>query len=204
MIDAAIFDWGDVVSGRPEPAALRRLEPRLGLAAGALGRFFEPGPFFTMEEWMRASGGDLPEADFWALVCARFPVPPSPELAALAFETLFLAPARPAMVSLLDRLRRRCRLALLSNATPSLRLAVEPLALFDHVLVSADLRRRKPDPAAFRAALASLDAAPERTVFVDDADYNVAGAAAVGLCAHRYRRMDLLRRWLDGLGLLDA
>ena len=58
----------------------------------------------------------------------------------------------------------------------------------DWRFVSCDTGLRKPDPAAYAHALASLGADPARdaVVFVDDSDTNCAAAAAAGLRAIRF------------------
>ena len=57
-------------------------------------------------------------------------------------------------------------------------------ALFDVVVDSSELGMRKPNPAIYRHALDLLGGiAPERSVFLDDAEGNVAGARAVGMHA---------------------
>lgn len=54
-------------------------------------------------------------------------------------------------------------------------------------LVSAMLGARKPDPAAFAAALARYGARPHDALFVDDSAANVEGARAAGLTAFQVR-----------------
>lgn len=57
-------------------------------------------------------------------------------------------------------------------------------ALFDVVVDSSAVGMRKPNPAIYRHALELLGGiAPERAVFLDDAEGNVAGARAVGMHA---------------------
>ncbi len=57
-------------------------------------------------------------------------------------------------------------------------------ALFDVVVDSSAVGMRKPNPAIYRHALDLLGGiAPERAVFLDDAEGNVAGARAVGMHA---------------------
>ncbi|MEP6477774.1 MAG: HAD-IA family hydrolase [Rhodoglobus sp.] len=75
-------------------------------------------------------------------------------------------------------------------------LAPELVELFgDHLFTSSDYGARKPDPAVFRAVLASYDTRPEDAFFADDMRVNVAGAASVGITAHHFTTSS---------GLLDA
>lgn len=57
-------------------------------------------------------------------------------------------------------------------------------ALFDVVVDSSAVGMRKPNPAIYQHALEQLGGiAPERAVFLDDAEGNVAGARAIGMHA---------------------
>lgn len=88
---------------------------------------------------------------------------------------------------LLDELRRRrYRLALVSNFDhPPLlraRLAESGLAsFFDHVVVSAEVGVKKPDPAIFQPSLEALGLAPHEVLYVGDSEGDVTGARAAGI-----------------------
>lgn len=60
----------------------------------------------------------------------------------------------------------------------------------DNQLVSCGLGVRKPDERAFRLAIERFGAIPTDTFFVDDSADNVAGAAAIGIHAHRLSYVD--------------
>ena len=80
-------------------------------------------------------------------------------------------------------------------------------AMFDRfrgIVVSGDERLVKPDAAIYRLALDRFGLDPARTVFIDDNQANVAGAAAVGLVALHFTGAPALRRELAGLGLLGG
>lgn len=62
---------------------------------------------------------------------------------------------------------------------------------------------RKPEPAMYRRALDILGSAPYRTLFIDDREENVAGAAAAGIKAIRFGGAEALRRELESLGLFS-
>jgi putative hydrolase of the HAD superfamily len=73
--------------------------------------------------------------------------------------------------------------------------------LFDGTFYSCEVGAAKPEPAYFAAALATLGAAPDEVLFVDDSARNVEGARSAGLRAelwHLDRGHDVLR------GLLAA
>ncbi|MDT0308955.1 HAD-IA family hydrolase [Streptomyces sp. DSM 44917] len=52
---------------------------------------------------------------------------------------------------------------------------------FDEVVLSAEHGVRKPDPAIFRLVLDKLEVAPERCLFIDDSEENLAAAHGLGI-----------------------
>ena len=75
-----------------------------------------------------------------------------------------------------------------------------PVDLFEVVIDSAAVGHRKPEPAIYELALAQLGIdEPSAVVFVDDFEWNVDGAVAVGMVGlHCPSELDL-RASLDGL-----
>jgi putative hydrolase of the HAD superfamily len=61
---------------------------------------------------------------------------------------------------------------------------------------------RKPEPAMYRRAIDILGCPPQRILFIDDREENVAGAAAAGIKAIRFRGAVALRAELKNLGVL--
>jgi putative hydrolase of the HAD superfamily len=97
-------------------------------------------------------------------------------------------------------------LALLSNAPGDVAGAVSRLpvaARFRHLIFSCELKAAKPDPACFGAALATLGAAAEDVIFIDDRPENVAAAAALGMRSLRFTTpaaaREALTRYLGGI-----
>jgi 2-haloacid dehalogenase len=78
----------------------------------------------------------------------------------------------------------------------------EFLEWFDGLLVSGEERVTKPDPAIFRLLLDRFGLDPAATVFVDDAEANVAAARRLGIDAIRFTGPDDLRRELVARRLL--
>ena len=95
---------------------------------------------------------------------------------------------------------------MLSNADVSLRARLERdglSALFDDIMVSAEVGLAKPEAAVFHLAAERLGVAPAECVFVDDWDNNVEAAREVGMRAVLYRvdKGDDLRAQLEALGV---
>ena len=73
---------------------------------------------------------------------------------------------------------------------------------FRDVVVSGHEGIVKPDPEIYRRCLARNGLEPARTIFVDDSEKNVAGAAALGIDAIRFTDTPALRAALAERGLL--
>jgi 2-haloacid dehalogenase len=76
------------------------------------------------------------------------------------------------------------------------------LRRFRDVVVSAEERLLKPDPAIYRVLLARNGLEAGRCLFIDDGEKNVRGAEAVGMRAHHFRDAAGLAAELRALGLL--
>ncbi|HLM65341.1 MAG TPA: transcription antitermination factor NusB [Acidimicrobiales bacterium] len=110
------------------------------------------------------------------------------------------------VLDLVDRVRARFPVALLSNASTRLvdDLRASGIAdRFDVVVGSADIGVCKPDPAAFVEAAERLGVPAGRCLLVDDQPANVEGARAAGMCAELYAGPESLAAALAAVGLLD-
>ncbi len=113
----------------------------------------------------------------------------------------------PGIEDLLDRVRRKYRLAFLSNSN-EVHADVIPkqfAALFgkdDRFVFSHRFKVAKPDPEIFHRALAVLGTQPQHAVFIDDLLENVLAARAVGIKAFQYIDTPELVKQLEGNGLL--
>lgn len=84
----------------------------------------------------------------------------------------------------LKRWKSRFALGVLSDAMPSLVVALKAFGLyelFDAVVISTQVGAIKPDPRMYAAILKALDAQPGDCLFVDDRKENLEGAAAAGM-----------------------
>lgn len=100
----------------------------------------------------------------------------------------------PERIDLLQRLRKRYRLLLLSNTNAIHVPAFERIiaadngivdfrALFDGAYYSCEIGLRKPDAVAFHHVLSRHGAESGRTLFIDDSIQHVVGARGAGLHA---------------------
>jgi glucose-1-phosphatase len=98
-------------------------------------------------------------------------------------------------VGVVDALRLAATLgtvSLFSNNPPPFVATLSKMApdvaaiLGPNVLVSCEIGIRKPDPAAYLAAVRHYSATPTETFFVDDSASNIAGAQKDGITAFHY------------------
>ena len=72
---------------------------------------------------------------------------------------------------------------------------------FDDIVVSADVKLVKPDPAIFRVLLDRRRLDPARSLFIDDVAENIAAAKTLGLVTHHFSVPAALRRDMLEYGL---
>lgn len=201
-IGGIIFDFGGVLWDMRWEVA-RALEEAHGLPRSALSETLYRTP--TWFELERGRG----DRDAWLIEAHRLlesragrPLPRLHETWRAAQHPI------PDTIALVRALRPPYRTAILSNADASLRgrlrdgLGIHDL--FDDIVCSAEVGMAKPEPAVYRLAAERLGLPPEACIFVDDAEPNVAAAAAVGMRAIFFRvdRGDDLRTLLAGQGVV--
>jgi 2-haloacid dehalogenase len=111
-------------------------------------------------------------------------------------------------VTILGELRRRgVPLFALTNWSaekfPLARARFEFLDWFDGIVVSGEERLKKPDPRIYRFAAERFALEPAQTLYIDDAEQNIAAAALLGFRTHHFVEPAALRRRLVACGLLS-
>jgi putative hydrolase of the HAD superfamily len=108
----------------------------------------------------------------------------------------------PEVVDVLEKLRPRFQLAVISNFDGRLRFILEQLGIskfFRHVFISSEIGADKPDPEIFRRALRFVQLEPNQVLHVgDDPERDWKAATAAGLAIFQLDRQknslrDLLR-----------
>lgn len=198
-IDTVVFDLGGVLIDW-DP---RHLYRQLFDDHDAMERFLAD---ICSPQWNLQQDAGRPWREAVAELSARHPAHAALIAAYHARWLEMLAGEIPGSVAILHELRERgLRLYALTNWShetfPVARERFPFLRWFEGILVSGEERLIKPDPAIFRLLLSRYGIAPQRAVFIDDAPHNVAGAAAEGLHAVRFRDAAQLRRDLVALGL---
>lgn len=94
------------------------------------------------------------------------------------------------------QLKSTYKLAILSNAGAGVPQSLLPpgrLAMFDAVVVSAEVGRQKPEPEIFKLTAKRLGVTVNECVFVDDMAPYVRAARALGMRAILYRDINQLK-----------
>src|SRR6266705_6898021 len=98
----------------------------------------------------------------------------------------------PDVAEVLEKLRPRFRLAVISNFDGRLRFILQHLGIskfFSHIFISSEIGADKPDPEIYRRALKFVNLKPDQVLYVgDDPDRDWRAAAEAGLLVFRLDR----------------
>ena len=205
-IHAVIWDFGGVISSSPFDA-FRAYEQVNGLPANFRRGVNALNPMDNA--WARFERSDIDLARFDAEFAA--------ESAALGHAVrgrdvigLLGGSIRPQMVQALRLLRARLKIGLITNnvaspGTENADLKPDPvgrdaiLPLFHHVIESAKLGLRKPDPKIYLLMTDALGVAPEQCVFLDDLGVNLKPARSLGMATIKVDDPDVALDQLEAL-----
>ncbi|MCF3962045.1 HAD family hydrolase [Streptomyces fuscigenes] len=185
MVEACvILDIGGVLEITPETGWLGRWEERLGMPPGAVDERMH-------DVWRGGSLGHIGEREVRDQLSARLGIDSAHADAFMEdFWHEYVGTANEELIDYVRGLRGSCRLGILSNSFVGARERETELYGFDElverILYSHEIGVAKPDPRAFEAACAALDARPEDCLFIDDLTENVRAAQAAGLKAHLF------------------
>ena len=108
------------------------------------------------------------------------------------------------LIAIARKLRRKYRLALLSNLAPVhdvINIRRKYYRFFHTKILSYKVRLAKPDVRIYKLAARRLRLQPKECVFVDDKLRNVKGARRAGMKSIHYRSITQLRRDLRKYGI---
>jgi len=199
MIKAVVSDIGGVFELEPlgrDPTArfpemIADWEMRLQLPPGELHARRK-----EMNRYFDASGkdgelGTLSQAEWQAGLRQFIGMTPA-QLEAFVedFWNIYLGDPNPELVAYFSVLRPRYRTALLSNSFDGAREREQDryhiAEMVDFIIYSHEVGLAKPDPRIYALTSQRLGVQPQEIVFLDDAERNVAAAAAYGFHAILY------------------
>ena len=190
-IEAIIWDFGGVFTTSPFEA-FNRYEMEAGLPRDFIRRVNSTNP--DANAWARYESSQIGAAEFDAAFAA--------DSRALGHEVrgadvlpLIRGDLRPAMEAALHVTRARYKCGLISNnfapseggapredeISEKTRRLRDLLGLFHHVIESAKVGIRKPDPRIYQMMCEALSVAPTACVFLDDLGVNLKPAREMGM-----------------------
>ncbi|MBR0786121.1 HAD-IA family hydrolase [Bradyrhizobium iriomotense] len=185
-IEAVIFDFGGVLTSSPFEA-FTRFETARGLPADIIRRTNAAN--HLENAWAKFERAEVDIETFDQLF--------ADESRALGAEVrgrdvlpLLQGHLRPEMVEALKRIKAQFRTGCITNNLPanaigsmtgrSLYIA-EVMVLFDHVIESAKIGLRKPDPRIYQLMVETLKVDPRNCVYLDDLGVNLKPARDMGM-----------------------
>lgn len=193
-----LIDWGGVFTS-PIPETVRSWAAADGIDWDSYVTVMRPWLFGEIADGINPvhalERGEWDPAEFERQLAARLvrgDGTPVPALGLL--ERMFAASHPvPAMYDATRTLRTAgLRTGLLSNSWgPGGYPRAEFPALFDAVVISAEVGMRKPEPRIFEFAAAQLGLTPAECVFIDDFEVNVKAATSCGMTAVLHESADL-------------
>jgi putative hydrolase of the HAD superfamily len=179
-IDAVLFDYGQVLSCPPDPAAWARMRSITGLDEDR----FHAAYWEFRHDYDRAA---LTGPAYWHAIAASTGITlDATQLAALSGADVDVwTDLNLPMVEWATRLQRAgIRTGILSNIGDSIAYGIIAklpwLSRFDHCTWSHALFMAKPEPAIYLKTAEALHTAPANILFIDDREENIAAAAALG------------------------
>src|SRR4029079_19576935 len=186
MIEAVIWDFGGVLTTSPFEA-FTRFETERGLPADIIRRTNAAN--HLENAWAKFERAEVDIEAFDELFAA--------ESKALGAEVrgkdvlpLLSGDVRPEMVEALKRIKATCKTGCITNNLPANAMGstsgrklyiAEVMVLFDHVIESAKIGLRKPDPRIYKMMVEALGVDPSKCVYLDDLGVNLKPARAMGM-----------------------
>jgi putative hydrolase of the HAD superfamily len=186
MIEAVIWDFGGVLTTSPFEA-FARFEQARGYPVDIIRRTNAAN--HLENAWAKFERAEIDVEAFDELFAA--------ESRALGAEVrgrdvlpLLQGELRPEMVEALRRVKAQCKTGCITNNLPANAMGstsgralyvAEVMALFDHIIESAKIGLRKPDPRIYRMMIETLKVDPKRCVYLDDLGVNLKPAREMGM-----------------------
>jgi putative hydrolase of the HAD superfamily len=186
MIEAVIWDFGGVLTSSPFEA-FARFESERGLPADIIRRTNAENHWENA--WAKFERAEVDIETFDQMFAA--------ESLALGAEVrgkdvlpLLSGDLRPEMVEALKLIKSRFKTGCITNNLPANAIGsasgrslyvAEVMVLFDHVIESAKIGLRKPDPRIYRMMIETLGVDPEHCVYLDDLGVNLKPAREMGM-----------------------
>src|ERR1700753_1428869 len=170
MIEAGIWDFGGVITTSPFEA-FARFEAERGLPADIIRRTNTANHLENAWAKFERAEGDIESFD---RLFAAESLALGAEVRGRDVLPLLVGDLRPEMVEALRRVKSKFKTGCITNNLPANSIGsaggrtlyiAEVMALFDHVIESAKIGLRKPDPHIYRMMTEALGVAPKSCVY---------------------------------------
>ena len=185
-IEAVIFDFGGVLTSSPFEA-FARFETERGLPIDIIRRTNAAN--HLENAWAKFERAEV-DIDTFDHLFAEESRALGAEVRGRDVVSLLQGDLRPEMVEALKRIKAQFKTGCITNNLPanaigsmtgrSLYIA-EVMVLFDHVIESAKIGLRKPDPRIYRMMVETLKVDPKSCVYLDDLGVNLKPAREMGM-----------------------
>lgn len=177
-VKAVLWDFGGVLSTSPFEA-FGAYEAAHGLEPGFIRRLNSANS--DNNAWAQLERSEVSTAEFASLFEAEAAAAGA-TLEAAALLASLRGRIRPEMITAVERCRASgLKTALLTNNFVTGEDSPLPDGLFDVVVESSKVGRRKPDPSFYAIACELLEIEPHQAVFLDDLGINLKPARAMGM-----------------------
>ncbi|MBV8927362.1 MAG: HAD-IA family hydrolase [Bradyrhizobium sp.] len=186
MIEAVIWDFGGVLTTSPFEA-FARFEKERGFPIDIIRRTNAAN--HLENAWAKFERAEVDVETFdelFAIESRAF----GAEVRGRDVLPLLQGELRPEMVEALKRVRAQCRTGCITNNLPANAIGstsgrslyvAEVMAMFDHIIESAKIGLRKPDPRIYKMMIEALKVDPKRCVYLDDLGVNLKPAREMGM-----------------------
>ena len=195
-VEVVAFDCGGVLLQNRDLTAYEAWEVRLGLQRGELSERLWHG-----EAWSLAERGKITEEEFWPSVGRELGLSDEKEIAALRDDMWRTWAVDEKVLSLVDSVRERYKVAVLTNATDALEDALadryQIADRFDAIINSARLGSAKPEKGPYEELLRRFEVEADQILIIDDQAENISVAAGMGMHVIWFIHADELERQLS-------
>jgi putative hydrolase of the HAD superfamily len=186
MIEAVIWDFGGVLTSSPFEA-FSRFEVERNLPTDIIRRTNATNHWENA--WARFERAEV-DIDAFDHLFAAESLALGAEVRGRDVLPLLSGDLRPEMVEALRHVKAKFKTGCITNNLPANAIgslggrslyAAEVMALFDHVIESAKIGLRKPDPRIYQMMVEALDVDPKSCVYLDDLGVNLKPAREMGM-----------------------
>jgi len=185
-IEAVIFDFGGVLTSSPFEA-FSRYETERGLPVDIIRRTNAAN--HLENAWAKFERAEV-DVDTFDHLFAEESRALGAEVRGREVLPLLQGDLRPEMVEALKRIKAKFKTGCITNNLPANAIGsmtgrslyvAEVMVLFDHVIESAKIGLRKPDPRIYQLMVETLKVDPKNCVYLDDLGVNLKPAREMGM-----------------------